>query len=49
VLFIDLNADAGTLTPPDVDDAERTMITIAAGAIDEATVSDWLRARVHFA
>jgi hypothetical protein len=34
---------------PDVDDAEHTMIAIAAGEIDEATVSDWLRARVHFA
>ena len=49
VLFIDLNGGCWDPDPPDVDDAERTMIAIAAGEIDEATVSDRLRARVHVA
>ena len=49
VLFIDLNSGRWDPDPPDVDDAERTMLAIAAGEIDEATVSDWLQARVHFA
>lgn len=49
VLFIDLNGGRWDPDPPDVDDAERTMLAIAAGEIDEATVSDWLQVRVHFA
>jgi len=48
VLFIDLNGGRWEPDPPDVDDAERTMMEIAAGEIDEATVSNWLRARVRF-
>ena len=48
VLFIDLNGGRWDPDPPDVDDAERTIIAIAAGEIDEAAVSDWLRTRVRF-
>jgi death-on-curing protein len=48
VLFVDLNGGRWEPDPPDVDDAERTMMAVAAGEIDEATVSAWLRARVRF-
>ena len=48
VMFLDLNGGRWDPDPPDVDDAERTMIAIAAGEIDEAAVSDWLRTRVRF-
>ena len=37
VLFIDLNGGRWHPDPPDVDDAERTMIATAAGEIDEAS------------
>jgi prophage maintenance system killer protein len=46
VLYIDLNGGRWGLDLQDVDDAEHTMI--AAGELDEATDSDWLRARVRF-
>jgi death-on-curing protein len=49
VLFIDLNGGRWEPDPPDVDDAERTMLAIATHEIDEATVSAWLRDRVRFA
>jgi death-on-curing protein len=48
VLFIDLNGGRWEPDPPDVDDAERTMLAVAAREIDEATVSAWLRDRVRF-
>ena len=48
VLFIDLNDGHWEPDPPDVDDAERTMLAVAAGEIDEAALADWLRQRVVF-
>lgn len=48
VLFIDLNDGRWDPDPPDVDDAEATMLAVAAGEIDEATLADWLRQRVIF-
>jgi death-on-curing protein len=48
VMFIDLNDGRWDPDPPDVDDAEQTMLAVAAGEIDEATLADWLRQRVVF-
>ena len=47
-LFIDLNDGHWEPDPPDVDDAERTMVAVAAGEIDEAAFANWLRGRVSF-
>jgi death-on-curing protein len=48
VTFIDLNDGRWDPDPPDVDHAERTMLAVAAGEIDEAALADWLRQRVVF-
>lgn len=48
VLFIDLNDGRWDPDPPDVDDAEETMLAVAAGEIDEAALAEWLRQRVVF-
>lgn len=48
VLFIDLNDGRWEPDPPEVDDAEQTMLAIATHEIDEAAVSEWLRGRVRF-
>ncbi|MDW3217137.1 MAG: Fic family protein [Acidimicrobiales bacterium] len=48
VMFIDLNDGYWNPDPPDVDDAEQTMLAVAAGEIDEAALADWLRERVVF-
>lgn len=48
VLFIDLNDGHWEPDPPDIDDAEQTMLAVAAGEIDEAELATWLRARVTF-
>jgi len=49
VLFLDLNDGIWDPDPPDVDDAETTMLGVAAGEIDEAALADWLRERVRVA
>ncbi len=48
ILFIDLNDGRWDPDPPDVDDAEQTMLAVASGAIDEQALADWLRTRVSF-
>ena len=48
VMFIDLNDGAWNPEPPDVDDAEETMLAIAAGEVDEGWTAAWLRKRVAF-
>lgn len=48
VLFIDLNDGVWDPDPPDVDQAEAAMLSVAAGEVDEDWLSDWLRARVAF-
>jgi death-on-curing protein len=48
VMFVDLNGGAWEPDPPNVDDAEAAMLTVAAHEVDEAWLADWLRERVHF-
>ena len=48
VLFIDLNGGTWDPDPPDVDDAEQTMLAVASGEIDEAELAAWLRERLVF-
>ena len=48
VMFIDLNGGRWDPDPPDVDDAEQTMLAVAAGDIDEDSLAAWLRERVTF-
>lgn len=49
VLFLDLNDGIWDPDPPDVNDAETTMLGVAAGEIDEPALAEWLRQRVRFA
>lgn len=49
VMFIDLNDGAWDPDPPDVDEAERAMLAVAAREVDESWFAAWLRARVRFA
>ena len=48
VVFVDLNNGVWNPDPPDVDDAERTMLAVAAGEMDEQGLARWLRERVCF-
>ena len=48
VVFIDLNRGQWDPDPPDVDDAEQTMLAVAAGEIDEQALAEWIRQRVVF-
>ncbi len=48
-MFIDLNDGSWDPEPPDVDDAEATMLAVAAGEVDERWLAAWLRDRVRFA
>ena len=48
VMFLDLNGGIWDPDPPDVDDAEQTMLAVAAGEIDERALAEWLRTRVNF-
>ena len=48
LLFIDLNDGTWDPDPPDVDKAEKAMLAIAAGEVDEQWTASWLRESVHF-
>ena len=48
VLFIDLNGGTWDPDPPDVDEAEQAMLTVAAHEADEAWFASWLRDRIRF-
>ncbi len=48
VVFIDLNRGEWNPDPPDFDDAERVMLAVAAGEMDEDGLARWLRERVTF-
>ena len=47
VVFLDFNGCSWKPDPPDVDDAEATMLAVAAHDVDEAWFAAWLRDRVH--
>jgi death-on-curing protein len=47
VVFLDLNGWAWDPDPPDVDQAEFAMQSVAAGDVDEAWLAEWLSARVR--
>ena len=49
VMFLDLNRGRWNPDPPDVDEAERAMLAVAAGEIDEQAFAAWLRERVSVA
>jgi death-on-curing protein len=48
VMFIDLNDGAWEPDPPNIDDAETAMLSVAAGEVNEEWLAAWLRERVHF-
>ena len=48
VMFIDLNGGRWEPDPPDVDDAEKIMLAVAAGETDEKAFAAWIRQRVVF-
>jgi hypothetical protein len=47
-MLVDLNQGSWDPGPPDVDQAERAMLGIAAHEVDEAWTAAWLRDRVRF-
>jgi hypothetical protein len=47
VVFLDLNGLVCDPDPPDIDDAEATMLAVAAHEVDEPWLADWLRGRVR--
>jgi death-on-curing protein len=47
VMFIDLNDGYWDPDPPNADEAERAMLTIASGDVDESWTAAWLRERVR--
>lgn len=49
VTFLDLNRGRWNPDPPDVDEAERAMLAVAAGELDEHAFAAWLRERVSVA
>ncbi len=48
LLFIDLNGGSWDPDPPDVDEAEAAMLSVAGRDVDEEWFADWLRRRTHF-
>jgi death-on-curing protein len=48
VMFIDLNDGTWEPDPPNVDEAETAMLSVAAGEVDEQWLAAWLRDRVRF-
>jgi death-on-curing protein len=47
-MFIDINKGSWEPEPPDVDDAEAAMLSVAAHDVDEEWLAAWLRDRVRF-
>lgn len=48
VMFIDLNEGDWNPDPPHIDEAEKAMLAIAAGDVDETWTAAWLKKRVAF-
>ncbi|MDP3983781.1 MAG: hypothetical protein Q8Q52_02090 [Acidimicrobiia bacterium] len=46
-MFIDLNHGSWDPDPHDIDQAEKAMLAIAAGEVDETWTAAWLRERVR--
>ena len=49
IVFLDLNGVRWSPDPPDTDEAERAMLAVATGEIDEQAFAAWLRERVSVA
>ena len=47
IMFLDLNGFEWEPDPPDVDEAEAAMLAVAAGKVDEAWLTSWLRERAR--
>ena len=47
VVFLELNDVVWEPDPPDVDDAEETMLVVASHQVDEEWLAEWLRARTR--
>jgi hypothetical protein len=45
---VDLNDGVWDPDPPNVDEAERAMLAISSGDVDESWTAAWLRERVRF-
>ena len=48
LMFIDLNGGRWDPDPPVCDEAEAAMVAVAAGGLEEAAMTGWLRDRVLF-
>ena len=48
IMFAELNEGVWAPDPPDVDQAEKAMLAIAAHEVDEAWTAAWLRERLRF-
>lgn len=48
IMFIDLNGGRWDPDPPNVDEAEAAMVSVAGRELDEAEFAAWLRERVKF-
>jgi death-on-curing protein len=49
VMFLDLNDVVWNPDPPDVDEAEAAMLSVAAHDVDEAWFAEWIRERTQAA
>ena len=47
-VFVDLNGGTWDPNPPNIDQAERAVLAIAAGEVDETWAAAWLKERVRF-
>jgi death-on-curing protein len=47
VTFLDLNGVVWDPDPPDVDDAEEAVLSVAAHVVDEVWLASWLRERTR--
>jgi prophage maintenance system killer protein len=47
VTFLDLNEVVWNPDPPDVDDAEEAILSVAAHEVDELWFANWLRQRTR--
>jgi prophage maintenance system killer protein len=48
-MFLDLNGVVWDPDPPDIDEAEKAVLSVAAHQVDEAWFANWLRPRTRAA